>query len=314
MYVFKQIKREWKSYTIERGFIMSNNNPLKQFFNGDFEEQPQEYPGIQKQMTPVPDCGEETYEGANKLKGKKALVTGGDSGIGRAAAIAYAKEGADVAIAYHPDEQEDAEEVKAVIEKAGQKAVLLPGDLRDAKYAKQMVKDAHSQLNGLDILVLNAGMQQYEYEIENLAADQLTDTFEVNVFSNIYSIQEALQYFEPGASIIVTASIQGVKPSAHLVDYAMTKASNISMTKSLAAQLGPKGIRVNAVAPGPIWTPLQVSGGQPQESLPKFGQNQPLQRAGQPVELADVYVLLASDNASYITGQVYGVTGGAPIN
>ncbi|HAR6187064.1 SDR family oxidoreductase [Staphylococcus pseudintermedius] len=294
--------------------MMTQNNPTNRFYNEDFPKQYQPYPGIQNQMTPVPDCGEETYEGSNKLVGKKALVTGGDSGIGRAAAIAYAKEGADVAIAYHPDEQADADEVKAVIEKAGQKAVLLPGDLRDAIYAKQMVKDAHEQLNGLDILVLNAGMQQFEHEIENLSAEQLTDTFEVNVFSTVYSIQQALEYFETGASIILTSSIQGVKPSAHLVDYAMTKSCNISLTKSLAAQLGPKGIRVNAVAPGPIWTALQISGGQPQESIPEFGQNQPLQRAGQPVELADVYVLLASDNASYITGQVYGITGGAPIN
>ncbi|EGQ1777884.1 SDR family oxidoreductase [Staphylococcus pseudintermedius] len=293
---------------------MTQNNPTNRFYNEDFPKQYQPYPGIQNQMTPVPDCGEETYEGSNKLVGKKALVTGGDSGIGRAAAIAYAKEGADVAIAYHPDEQADADEVKAVIEKAGQKAVLLPSDLRDATYAKQMVKDAHEQLNGLDILVLNAGMQQFEHEIENLSAEQLTDTFEVNVFSTVYSIQQALEYFETGASIILTSSIQGVKPSAHLVDYAMTKSCNISLTKSLAAQLGPKGIRVNAVAPGPIWTALQISGGQPQESIPEFGQNQPLQRAGQPVELADVYVLLASDNASYITGQVYGITGGAPIN
>ncbi|EGQ1725255.1 SDR family oxidoreductase [Staphylococcus pseudintermedius] len=294
--------------------MMTQNNPTNRFYNEDFPKQYQPYPGIQNQMTPVPDCGEETYEGSNKLVGKKALVTGGDSGIGRAAAIAYAKEGADVAIAYHPDEQADADEVKAVIEKVGQKAVLLPGDLRDETYAKQMVKDAHEQLNGLDILVLNAGMQQFEHEIENLSAEQLTDTFEVNVFSTVYSIQQALEYFETGASIILTSSIQGVKPSAHLVDYAMTKSCNISLTKSLAAQLGPKGIRVNAVAPGPIWTALQISGGQPQESIPEFGQNQPLQRAGQPVELADVYVLLASDNASYITGQVYGITGGAPIN
>lgn len=231
---------------------MTQNNPTNRFYNEDFPKQYQPYPGIQNQMTPVPDCGEETYEGSNKLVGKKALVTGGDSGIGRAAAIAYAKEGADVAIAYHPDEQADADEVKAVIEKAGQKAVLLPGDLRDATYAKQMVKDAHEQLNGLDILVLNAGMQQFEHEIENLSAEQLTDTFEVNVFSTVYSIQQALEYFETGASIILTSSIQGVKPSAHLVDYAMTKSCNISLTKSLAAQLGPKGIRVNAVAPGPI--------------------------------------------------------------
>ncbi|MBI5975937.1 SDR family oxidoreductase [Staphylococcus canis] len=293
---------------------MAKQNPVNQFFNDKFEQQPQPYPGIQREMTPVPDCGEETYKGAEKLVGKKALITGADSGIGRAAAIAYAKEGADVAIAYHPDEQVDAEDVKAVVEKTGQKAVLLPGDLRDATYAKQMVKDAHEALGGLDILVLNAGMQQYEYDIQKLDPKQLTDTFEVNVFSTVYAIQEALNYLEAGSSIILTSSIQAMKPSGHLLDYAMTKSCNVSLTKGLAAQLGPKGIRVNAVAPGPIWTPLQISGGQPQENIPEFGQNQPLQRAGQPVELADVYVLLASENASYITGQVYGITGGAPIN
>ncbi|WP_414045290.1 SDR family oxidoreductase [Macrococcus equi] len=293
---------------------MMNNNPLTKHFNDKFEKQPQEYPGIQSEMKPVPDCGEESYKGAEKLKGKKALVTGGDSGIGRAAAIAYGKEGADVAINYHPDEQSDAEEVKRVIEAAGQKCVLLPGDLRDKQFAKDVVVDAHEALGGLDILVLNAGMQQYEYDIENLDEQQLRDTFEVNVFSNVFSIQSALKYLQPGASIIITSSIQGVKPSLQLVDYAMTKSCNISMTKSLAAQLGPKGIRVNSVAPGPVWTPLQISGGQHQDKIPEFGQKEPLQRAGQPVELADVYVLLASDNASYITGQVYGVTGGSPIN
>lgn len=292
---------------------MPNKNPLTQYFHDQYEQQPQPYPGIQREMTPIPDCGETSYRGAEKLVGRKALVTGGDSGIGRAAAIAYAKEGADVAIAYHPDEQVDAEEVKAVIEEAGQKAVLLPGDLRDATYARQMVKDAYEQLGGLDILVLNAGMQNFEYDIQKLDPKQLTDTFEVNVFSTVYSIQEALNYLEAGASIILTSSIQAVKPSPHLLDYAMTKSCNVSLAKGLAAQLGPKGIRVNAVAPGPVWTPLQICGGQPQERIPNFGKNQPLQRAGQPVELADVYVLLASEGGSFITGQVYGITGGAPI-
>ncbi|KIX91831.1 oxidoreductase [Staphylococcus microti] len=292
---------------------MPNKNPLTQYFHDQYEQQLQPYPGIQREMTPVPDCGETSYRGAEKLVGRKALVTGGDSGIGRAAAIAYAKEGADVAIAYHPDEQVDAEEVKAVIEEAGQKAVLLPGDLRDAAYARQMVKDAYEQLGGLDILVLNAGMQNFEYDIQKLDPKQLTDTFEVNVFSTVYSIQEALNYLEAGASIILTSSIQAVKPSPHLLDYAMTKSCNVSLAKGLAAQLGPKGIRVNAVAPGPVWTPLQICGGQPQERIPNFGKNQPLQRAGQPVELADVYVLLASEGGSFITGQVYGITGGAPI-
>nr|WP_263313885.1 SDR family oxidoreductase [Mammaliicoccus sp. Marseille-Q6498] len=292
---------------------MTKRNPLTDFYHEKYEKQPQEYPGTQKEMKPIPDSGEETYKGSNKLEGKKALVTGGDSGIGRAAAIAYGKEGADVAINYLADEQEDAEEVKKVIEEAGQKCILIPGDLREKDFPKEMVQEAHKALGGLDILVLNAGMQQYEYDIQKLSQESLRDTFEVNVFSGVTAVQEALNYLEAGSSIIFTSSIQGVKPSAHLVDYAMTKSCNISITKSLAAQLGEKGIRVNCVAPGPVWTPLQISGGQPQENIPNFGKNQPLQRAGQPVELADVYVLLASDNASFITGQVYGITGGAPI-
>lgn len=293
---------------------MTNENPLNKYYAGKFEKQRQEYPGLESEMTPVPDTGESSYKGANKLTGKKAFATGGDSGIGRAAVIAYAREGADVAINYHPDEEKDAQEVKTIVEDAGRKCVLLPGDLRKEGFAKEVVKKAYNELGGLDILVLNAGLQQYQLDIQKLPAEQLRDTFEVNVFSVVFAIQEALNYLKAGASIILTSSIQGVKPSAHLVDYAMTKSSLISLTKSLAAQLGEKGIRINAVAPGPIWTALQISGGQPQDSIPEFGQDQPLGRAGQPAELASTYVLLASDEASYTTGQVYGITGGAPIN
>lgn len=293
---------------------MTNENPLNKYYAGKFEKQRQEYPGLESEMTPVPDTGESSYKGANKLTGKKAFVTGGDSGIGRAVVIAYAREGADVAINYHPDEEKDAQEVKTIVEDAGCKCVLLPGDLRKEGFAKEVVKKAYNELGGLDILVLNAGLQQYQLDIQKLPAEQLRDTFEVNVFSVVFAIQEALNYLKAGASIILTSSIQGVKPSAHLVDYAMTKSSLISLTKSLAAQLGEKGIRINAVAPGPIWTALQISGGQPQDSIPEFGQDQPLGRAGQPAELASTYVLLASDEASYTTGQVYGITGGAPIN
>ncbi|KMT58870.1 oxidoreductase, short-chain dehydrogenase/reductase [Listeria fleischmannii 1991] len=286
----------------------------KNDYNGKFEKQPQKYPGIQSKMSPVPDTGEQTYKGSGKLVNKKALITGGDSGIGRAAAIAYAREGADVAISYLKDEEQDAKEVKEVIEKEGRKCVLLPGDLREEGCAQKIVKSAASSLGGLNIVVLNAGIQQYEYDVQKISSKQLRDTFEVNVFSVVFAIQEALNYLDEKSSIILTSSIQGVKPSAHLVDYAMTKSCEISLIKSLAPQLGGKGIRINAVAPGPIWTPLQICGGQPQDNIPEFGQNQPLMRAGQPVELASVYVLLASDEASYITGQVYGVTGGAPIN
>ncbi|MBC1520197.1 SDR family oxidoreductase [Listeria aquatica] len=293
---------------------MQDSKQTNHYYSGKFEKQLQEYPGLQSKMTPVPDTGEKTYQGSDKLVHKKALITGGDSGIGRAATIAYAREGADVAISYHPDEEQDAQEVKAIVEKEGRTCVLLPGDLREEGFAQNMVKSAANALGGLDLLVLNAGIQQYEFDIQNLTSKQLRDTFEVNVFSVVYAIQEALNYLGEGGSIILTSSIQGVKPSAHLVDYAMTKSCEISLTKSLAAQLGKKGIRINAVAPGPIWTALQICGGQPQDSIPEFGQNQPLQRAGQPAELASVYVLLASDEASYITGQVYGITGGAPIN
>lgn len=290
------------------------NNPLYRHYGGAFEKQKQPYPGLQNKMTPVPDCGEESYIGNNKLKSKKALVTGGDSGIGRAAAVAYAKEGADVAINFLPEEESDAMEVKEVIEKAGRKAVLLPGDLRDESFARSLVHKAGRALGGLDILVLNASIQQYETDIRNLSTRQLTDTFTVNVFSNVWMLQEALEYLPEGGSVVVTTSVQAFKPSGHIADYAMTKNAQVSFVGAMTGQLAEKGIRINAVAPGPVWTVLQVSGGQPQEKIPGFGQNTPLKRAGQPVELADTYVLLASDNASYITGQVYGITGGIPID
>ncbi|WP_411843220.1 SDR family oxidoreductase [Salinicoccus sp. HZC-1] len=294
--------------------MSGTNNPLYKHYDGKFEKQEQAYPGLQNKMHPVPDCGEESYVGNNQLKGKKALVTGGDSGIGRAAAIAYAKEGADVAISYLPDEEADAQEVKEVIEKTGQKAVLLPGDLRDEKFARDLVHEAEKALGGLDTLVLNAAIQQFEKDIRNLSTEQLTDTFTVNIFSNVWMLQEALQHLPEGGSVVVTTSVQAFEPAGLLSDYAMTKSSQVAFVIAMSGQLAAKGIRINAVAPGPVWTVLQVAGGQPQDNIPEFGQNTPLKRAGQPVELADTYVLLASDKASYITGQVYGVTGGMPIN
>lgn len=290
------------------------NNPKHKYFEDKFSRQEQEYPGVQNEMTPVPDCGEESYKGSDKLTGRKALVTGGDSGIGRAAAIAYAKEGADVAINYLPDEESDAQEVKEVIEAAGRKAVLLSGDLRDESFARQLVHDAAKQLGGLDTLVMNAGMQQYINDIKGLETKQLQDTFTINVFSNVWMLQEALDHLPEGGSVIITTSVQAFSPASILADYAMTKSAQVSFIVSMAQELGEKGIRVNGVAPGPVWTALQISGGQPPENIPEFGQNTPLQRAGQPVELSDTYVLLASDSGSYITGQVFGVTGGMPIN
>ncbi|MCD8030165.1 MAG: SDR family oxidoreductase [Bacteroides sp.] len=285
-------------------------NPLHEYREEGYPEQLQKAPGIQKEMNPVPDCGEETYIGHGRLKGRKALVTGGDSGIGRAAAIAYAKEGADVAINYLPSEQKDAEDVAKVIEKAGQKAILIPGDISDEEFCKEMIEEANASLGGLDILTLVAGKQVAKEDILEITTEQLTTTFATNVFSLFWIVKAAIPYLPEGATIITTSSIQAFQPSPTLVDYAATKSAIVAFTRALAKQLAPKGIRVNSVAPGPIWTALQVSGGQPQEKLPKFGQNTPLKRAGQPVELAAIYVLLASQESSYVTAEVYGVTGG----
>ncbi|MCC8187309.1 MAG: SDR family oxidoreductase [Bacteroides sp.] len=285
-------------------------NPLHEYREEGYPEQLQKAPGIQKEMNPVPDCGEETYVGHGRLKGRKALVTGGDSGIGRAAAIAYAKEGADVAINYLPSEQKDAEDVAKVIEKAGQKAILIPGDISDEEFCKEMIEEANASLGGLDILALVAGKQVAKEDILEITTEQLTATFTANVFSLFWIVKAAIPYLPEGATIITTSSIQAFQPSPTLVDYAATKSAIVAFTRALAKQLAPKGIRVNSVAPGPIWTALQVSGGQPQEKLPKFGKDTPLKRAGQPVELAAIYVLLASQESSYVTAEVYGVTGG----
>ncbi|MBO0471208.1 SDR family oxidoreductase [Enterococcus sp. DIV0242_7C1] len=286
-------------------------NPLTKFYDGKFEKQVQEAPALQQKMTPIPDCGEESYHGSGKLTGRKALITGGDSGIGRAAAIAYAREGADVAINYLPFEEDDAQQVKQLIEAEGRKAVLLPGDLKEEDFTRKLIHDAAKELDGLDILVLNAGMQQAVESIKDLSTQQIVDTYTTNIISMYWAVQEALDYLPKGASIITTTSIQSAEPSAHLLDYAATKGAITSFSKGLSAQLAASGIRVNTVAPGPIWTALQICGGQPQEKIPEFGQNELLQRAGQPAELAAVYVFLASDEASYVTGQVYAITGGS---
>ncbi len=285
-------------------------NPLTQFQQEGFPKQYQDPPGIQSKMKPVPDCGEESYKGSNRLEGRKALITGADSGIGRAVAIAYAREGADVALSYLPDEQSDAEEVAKLVEKEGRKAILIPGDLSDEDFCKEMVKKADEGLGGIDILALVAGKQVSVEDIEDISTEQLKKTFEINVFSLFWTIKAALPNLPAGTSIITTTSIQAYQPSEHLLDYAATKSAIVAFTRALAKQIASKGIRVNSVAPGPIWTALQVSGGQPQEKLPEFGQNTPLKRAGQPVELAGVYVFLASQESSYVTAEVYGVTGG----
>jgi NAD(P)-dependent dehydrogenase (short-subunit alcohol dehydrogenase family) len=290
-------------------------NPRTQYTTEDFPKQYQEPPGLQNQMNPLPDCGEASYAGSGRLTGRKALVTGGDSGIGRAAAIAYAREGADVVINYLPEEQSDAEEVKNLIEAEGRKAILIPGDLSDESFCKELVERANTELGGLDILALIAGKQQAVESISDLPTEQLEKTFQVNVYSLYWTVKAALPHLPKGASIITTSSVEGFDPSPILLDYAATKFAIIGFTKSLSKQLADKGIRVNSVAPGPIWTPLQISGGQLQDNIPEFGKSTPatpIGRAGQPVELAPIYVFLASTDSSYVTGQVYGITGGMP--
>lgn len=285
-------------------------NPVTKYRQGGFSKQLQKYPGVQSDMEPIPDCGEKSYNGNNRLDGRKALITGGDSGIGRAVAIAYAREGADIAITYMKSEQKDADSLLELLEKEGKKVILIPGDLSDEKFCRQVIKTAYKKLGGLDILALVAGKQVSKTDITDITTEQIIDTFKINVFSLFWMVQEALAFLPSGSSIITTSSIQAYQPSPDLLDYAVTKSAIVNFTRGLAKQIAEKGIRVNSVAPGPIWTALQVSGGQQQEKLPKFGQTTPLKRAGQPAELAGAYVFLASDESSYVTAEVYGVTGG----
>jgi NAD(P)-dependent dehydrogenase (short-subunit alcohol dehydrogenase family) len=276
-----------------------------------FQRQKQDWPGLASKMTPRPDHGETSYRGSGRLTGRRALITGGDSGMGRAAAIAYAREGADVAINYLPAEEADAREVVDLIRKAGRKAVAIPGDIRDEAFCKRLVADAAKQLGGLDILVSNAARQQSIESILDLSTAEMDQHFKTNLYAMFWIVKAAVPLMPQGSSIIVTASVQAYDPSPNLLAYASTKAAQVAFTKALAKQLADKGIRVNAVAPGPVWTPLQVTGGQTQENLEKFGAESPLKRPGQPGELAGAYVNLASAESSYTTGQVYGVTGGA---
>jgi NAD(P)-dependent dehydrogenase (short-subunit alcohol dehydrogenase family) len=292
---------------------MANNglpDPRTRYSKPPFKRQPQDPPGLASKMDPRPDHGEESYKGSGRLAGRKALITGGDSGIGRAAAIAFAREGADVAIGYLPAEESDAKEVIQVIRAAGRKALALPGDIRDEAFCRKLVTDAVAGLGGLDILVNNAGKQVYQPNIAELTTEQFDATFKTNVYAMFWITKAALLHLPAGAAIINTASIQAYDPSPALLDYAQTKACIVNFSKGLAKQLAGKGIRVNAVAPGPFWTPLQPSGGQPQEAIEKFGAKSPLGRPGQPAEIAPTYVLLASAEASYVTGEVFGNVGG----
>ncbi|MBO9045076.1 MULTISPECIES: SDR family oxidoreductase [Curtobacterium] len=289
-------------------------DPTKMYADKKPDEQYLEGAGTDAEMAQnVPaDHGEDTYRGSGRLTGRKALVTGGDSGIGAAVAIAYAREGADVAISYLPEEQEDADRIVGLIEAAGRKAVALPGDITSLQVCEQLVADAVEQLGGLDILVNNAGKQQNVDDITKISDEEFDETFKTNAYATFRITKAAVPHLQPGSTIINTTSIQAYAPSPHLVHYAATKATVNNMAKGLAAQLAPKGIRVNAVAPGPIWTPLQPAGGQPPEALPSAGEQTYLGRWGQPAELAPAYVFLASGESSYVVGETLHVDGGMP--
>lgn len=289
-------------------------DPRYLYHDGKFPDQEQNTPALQDDMSPKPNCGEKSYVGNGKLEGRNALITGGDSGIGRAVAIAYAREGANVAIHFFPGEEKDANEVKKIIEAEGRKALLLPYDLREDHAATKIVEETIEEFGALDILVLNAAQQIAHTNLSDLSMEQVHDTFKVNIISMFETVKTAEKHLKPGSSIITTTSVQSFDPSTPLIDYAATKGAISNFTITLSNYFADKGVRVNGVAPGPIWTPLQLDQGQPDGAIPKFGQDSLLGRAGQPVELAPVYVLLASNDASYITGQIYGVTGGQPIN
>jgi NAD(P)-dependent dehydrogenase (short-subunit alcohol dehydrogenase family) len=285
-------------------------DPTRKYPKPPFKEQSQPWPGLASKMDPRPDHGEKSYKGCGRLAGRKALITGGDSGMGRAAAIAFAREGADVAINYFPTEEPDAQEVIALIKEAGRKAIALPGDLREEEFCKKLIADAVSTLGGLDILVCNAARQQTRASILDLSSEDFDATMKTNIYAPFWMIKAALPHLPPGSAIIGTTSEQAEEPSAELYDYAQTKAATTNYVKSLAKQLASKGIRVNGVAPGPIWTPLQVSGGATMEKLKQFGGQTPMGRPGQPAELGSIYVQLAASDASYATGQIYGAMGG----
>jgi NAD(P)-dependent dehydrogenase (short-subunit alcohol dehydrogenase family) len=285
-------------------------DPTTQYPKLDIPEQRQDEPGLDAELKPKADHGETTYVGHGRLEGRKALITGADSGIGAAVAIAFAREGADVAFGYLPAEEVDAQATVKLIEEAGRKALPIPGDISDPTFCEQLVATAHEELGGLDILVNNAGRQLFCESILDLTNDQIESTFRTNIMAMFWITKAALPHLPKGATIINTTSIQAYQPSEDLLDYASTKAAIANFTHGLGKQLAPKGIRVNGVAPGPIWTPLQPSYGQPMEKLTKFGEQAPMGRAGQPAELAPAYVYLASQESSYVTGEIIGVTGG----
>jgi NAD(P)-dependent dehydrogenase (short-subunit alcohol dehydrogenase family) len=289
-------------------------DPRDAYAEPPFPDQPQEAPGLTDRMRPRPDHGERTYRGAGRLQGRKALITGGDSGIGRAVAIAYAREGAAVAINYLDAEAEDARDLKALIDEEGGSLTLMPGDLTDEAFSRRLVREAAEAMGGLDILVVNAGKQVTQPDLTEISSEQFDQTMKTNVYAMFWLCQEALPLMPPGATIITVTSTQGFLPSPTLIDYATTKFAIRGFTEALAQGAMERGVRVNGVAPGPFWTPLQPAGGQTREKVQNFGAKTPMGRAGQPAEIAPAFVFLASGESSFVTGEILGVAGGKPIS
>ncbi len=277
-----------------------------------FPDQPQSEPGLAREMEPKPDPGEQRYRGLGRLEGRTALVTGGDRGIGRAAALAFAREGAAVVINHLEEEEPDARELTDLIEREGGTIHAIPGDIREEAFCQRLVEEASEKLGGLDILVNNAGKQVSQESILDITTEQFDATFRTNVYAMFWISKAAIPHMPPGATIINVSSVQGYKPSDNLLDYAATKFAILGFTKSLAKQMMDRGIRVNAIAPGPFWTPLQPSEGQPAEKVQHFGEGKPYGRPGQPAEIAPAFVFLASGESTFMTGETVSLTGGNP--
>jgi len=292
----------------------TQQDPTQQYPQPDQQaEQELEHPGLESEMQPTPDYGYDTYRGSSRLEGRAAIVTGGDSGIGRAVALAFAREGADVLISYLPEEEPDANETARVVEDSGKKAVKMPGDIGEEAQCQRLVEQAVSEFGKIDILVNNAAYQMYREGLQSISAEELEHTYRTNVFFMFYLCKAALQHMRPGSSIVNTCSVEAYQPQPMLLDYASTKAAIVNFTKGLAMEVAHQGIRVNSVAPGPVWTPL-IPATMPAEQVSQFGQQEsPMGRAAQPAELAPAYVFLASQEASYVNGETLGVTGGTPL-
>ncbi|BAY43373.1 short-chain dehydrogenase/reductase SDR [Scytonema sp. HK-05] len=290
---------------------MTSQNLQEQRPKPPFPEQQQQEPGLESQMNPKPDYGENSYQGSGKLQGKAAIITGGDSGIGRAVALAFAREGADVLIAYL-NEESDAQETVRIVEKEGRKCVAIAGDIQQEAHCQQIVEQARNEFGKIDILVNNAAFQMTRESLDEISSEEFDRTFKTNIYAMFYLCKAAVPHMQPGSAIINTASINASEPKPKLLAYSATKAAIVNFTGGLAQLVADKGIRVNSVAPGPVWTPL-IPATMPNEQVTQFGQQYPIKRPAQPAELAPIYVLLASDEASYVSGAVIPVTGGQPV-